>query len=387
MFTILTGGEVYDPTPRGPQDVLIALDRIVTVGAVDRRALEATGLPVDVVDAHGCVVTPGLIDPHEHLIGGSGEKGFASQTPEIAFHELVSGGITTVVGCLGVDTSTRTMPALLAKAKALTEEGLTARIYTGGYDVPPVTLTGSVRDDLLFVQEVIGAGEIAVSDRRSSQPTLAELARVVRAAFVGGLLSGKAGVTHFHIGEERSGLAPLQALLTDYDLDPALLYPTHVERSDALMDEAIALTRQGVTVDVDTVEQDLARWVRFYFDRDGDPARLTASSDAAINSPTTLLEQIRDCILERGVALERMLPLVTTNTARVLGFHDKGRLQPGADADLLTLRRGSLELVNVMARGRFLLRAGRSTQPAAFLAESNRRITLEGDKAPRRAQP
>jgi beta-aspartyl-dipeptidase (metallo-type) len=382
MFTVFTGGEVYDPAPCGRQDVLVALDRIVAVGAVDRRALEATGLTVEVVDAHGCVVTPGVIDPHEHLIGGSGEKGFASQTPAIEVHELVRGGITTVVGCLGVDTSTKTMPALIARAKALNEAGLTAHVYTGGYDVPPATLTGSVRDDLLFVQEVIGAGEIAVSDRRSTQPTVAELARVVRAAYVGGVLSGKAGVTHFHIGEERSGLAPLHALLSDYEIDPSLLYPTHVERTEALMSDAIALTRQDVTIDVDTVEQDLARWVRFYFERDGDPARLTASSDAAINSPATLLDQIRDCVLEHGVPLERMLPLVTTNTARVLRLEKKGRLQPGADADVLTFRARSLELVNVMARGRLLLKAGRLMQHEAFLADSNRRITLHGEKAP-----
>jgi beta-aspartyl-dipeptidase (metallo-type) len=383
MFTLITGGEIYDPSPRGRQDVLIAHDRIARIGTVDARAIEATGLGLQVIDGTGCLVTPGLIDSHEHLIGGSGEQGFATQTPEIAFHELVEGGITTVVGCLGVDTSTKGMPALVAKAKGLRSEGLSSWVYTGGYDVPPVTLTGSVRSDLLFVDEAIGAGEIAISDRRSTQPAAAELARVVRQAYVGGILSGKAGITHFHVGEERSGLAPLRALLEDFEIEPALLYPTHVERSEALMAEAIALTRAGVTVDVDTVERDLARWVKFYFEHDGDPCRLTASSDAAINSPGTLLEQIQLCVVEHRLPLERILPLVTTNTAAVLRLADKGRLQEGAHADLLTLRKGSLELVDVMARGRLLLRAGRLQRHEAFLSESNRSMTLHGEKIQR----
>jgi beta-aspartyl-dipeptidase (metallo-type) len=381
MFTLITGGEVYAPAPLGRQDVLIALDRIVRMGAVDPRALEATGLGLELIDAAGCLIIPGLVDPHEHLIGGSGEQGFATQTPEIAFHELVEGGITTVVGCLGVDTSTKGMPALVAKAKALRAEGLSSYVYTGGYDVPPVTLTGTVRTDLLFVEEVIGAGEIAVSDRRSTQPSPAELARVVRQAYVGGILSGKAGVTHFHVGEERSALAPLRALLSDYEIDPALLYPTHVERSEALMEEAIGLTKAGVTVDIDTVERDLPRWVQFYFDHGGHPDRLTASSDAAINSPGTLLEQVRSCVVEHRLPLERVLPLVTSNTAKVLHLPDRGRLEDGAQADLLVLRKGSLELVHVMARGRLLLRAGRLEHHEAFLADSNRRMILHGEKS------
>jgi beta-aspartyl-dipeptidase (metallo-type) len=73
-------------------------------------------------------VTPGFIDPHEHLLGGSGEEGFATQTPEISVSEIICAGITTVVGCLGVDTTMKTLPGLLAKAKALKEGGLNAFI-------------------------------------------------------------------------------------------------------------------------------------------------------------------------------------------------------------------------------------------------------------------
>jgi beta-aspartyl-dipeptidase (metallo-type) len=380
MLTLIENGEIYAPEPRGRGSVLILGDRIARVGEVDARAAEALGLELAVIDATGCLVTPGLIDPHEHLLGGSGERGFSTQTPEIFLSELVGAGITTVVGCLGVDTTTKTMPGLLARAKALKEEGLTAFVYTGGYNVPPTTLTGSVRDDILFVEEVIGAGEVAISDLRATEPDGRELARLVSDAYAGGLLGGKAGVTHFHVGEGRKRLAPLRALLDEYDVEPAWLYPTHVERSRALMEEAIELTRRGVVVDVDTVEEDLAKWLGFYLERGGDPARLTVSSDASVSSPRTLHQQLRDCVVNHRLPLELVLSLATANTSRVLKLKGKGRIDAGADADVLVLRGGSLEIKEVIAGGRRLMRDGEICQAEAFLKDSNRRVSLSGKK-------
>jgi beta-aspartyl-dipeptidase (metallo-type) len=380
MLTLIENGEIYAPEPRGRGSVLILGDRVARVGEVDARAVEALGLELSVIDATGCLVTPGLIDPHEHLLGGSGERGFSTQTPEIFLSELIGAGITTVVGCLGVDTTTKTMPGLLARAKALRDEGLTAFIYTGGYNVPPTTLTGSVRDDILFVEEVIGAGEVAISDLRATEPDERELARLVSDAYAGGLLGGKAGVTHFHVGDGRRRLAPLRALLDEYEVEPSRLYPTHVERSRALMEEAIELTGRGVVVDVDTVEEDLAKWLGFYLERGGDPARLTVSSDASVSSPRTLHEQLRDCVVKHRHPFELVLSLAPANTARVLKLKGKGRLDAGADADVLVLREGSLEIRDVIAGGRRLMRDGEVCKAEAFLEDSNRTVFLSGKK-------
>ncbi len=265
-------------------------------------------------------------------------------------------------------------------ARLRREEGLTAFIYTGGYNVPPTTLTGSVRSDILLVDEVIGAGEVAISDLRASEPEAQELARLVSDAYAGGLLSKKAGVTHFHVGEGKRRLAPLRTLLDEYEVKPEWLYPTHVERSPALMEEAIELTKRGVTIDVDTVEEDLAKWLGFYLERGGDATRLTASSDAAISSPRTLYAQVRDCIINRRFAFELALPLVTANTARVLKLDRKGRLAEGKDADALVLRKGSLEIREVIARGRRMMIDGQVVAREGFMADSNRIISLAGNK-------
>jgi beta-aspartyl-dipeptidase (metallo-type) len=116
-----------------------------------------------------------------------------------------------------------------------------------------------------------------------------------------------------------------------------------------------------------------------FLDGGGEPARLSASSDAAITSPGTLLDQIRSCVLERDFAMELVLPLVTSTPARVLRLEGKGVLRPGSDGDLLVFRKNSLELTTVISRGEVLMRDGRLQRREAFLDGSNRRIALNGE--------
>ena len=381
MILILAGGEVFTPAPAGAATVLALNGAIARVGSVDTTAVETLGVPIEVLEAHDCVVVPGLIDPHVHLIGGSGEEGYDTASPEIFLEELVTAGVTTVVGCLGVDTTMKAMDALVGKAKALCHGGLSAYLYSGGYDVPPVTAAGSVRRDMILIDQVIGAGEIAIADRRSAQPTVPELARVVADAYVGGLVSGKAGVTHFHVGDGREGLLALRRLLDEHEIDPACLYPSHVERTPELIREAAEITGRGVTVDVDTVANDLPQALDAFLDHGGSLAHLTVSSDASVTPPVQRLNQLRACVLDYGRELAQLLPLVTTNAARVLKLQRKGRIEPGMDADLLVLGRETLELVHVVAKGQVLMRDGIVTQQDRFLQKSGRRIRLDGQQA------
>jgi beta-aspartyl-dipeptidase (metallo-type) len=378
MFVIVQNGEVYTPEPAAKVSVLIAGDKIARLGSMNGAAIEGLGLGLETLDASDAFVFPGLIDPHEHLIGGSGESGFATLTPEIQLQELVRGGITTVVGCLGVDTTTRTMPALLAKAKGLTAEGVSAYVYTGGYNVPPMTLTGSVRSDMLLVQEVIGAGETAIADLRSTQPHVGEIARLVADAYVGGILSGKAGVTHFHVGPRQRRLAVIRELLDSYDVQPDSIYLTHVERSPELMDEAVALAQRGVMVDIDTFDEDLPHWLAYFTKAGGDLSKLTVSSDAAINSPETLATQIFQFMSKNVASVEQCLRLVTANTARVLKLDHKGALSVGSDADLIVVERSNWRLRHVVARGKVMMRDGRVVVEESSMAQSNRRFELHG---------
>jgi beta-aspartyl-dipeptidase (metallo-type) len=382
VITLIENGEVYTPAPMGKQQVLLTDGKIGKVGSVDRRAVESLGVEYEIVDASGCLVVPGFIDPHAHLLGGSGEDGFATQTPEFFIGELVPFGITSVVGALGVDTTMKTMAGLLAKAKALNEQGLNAYIWTGGYNIPPNSVMNSVRDDIMFLEEVIGTGEVAISDRRGMNTTAVELARVVSDTYIGGMLARKSGVTHFHVGEMDRRLEPLRLLLDDHDIDPKCIYPTHVQRNEKLMAEAVELTKRGCNVDVDTIAEDLAKWLRFYLDQGGDPACLTASSDASISSPRVLSEQIRSCVTQHNFPLELVLPLVTRNTARILKLEKKGTLEKGKWGDILLLEKDTLEIVHVLSKGIFMVRDGSMVVEEAFLEDSMRAIHLVGGKSP-----
>ena len=106
--------------------------------------------------------------------------------------------------------------------------------------------------------------------------------------------AGEQGRSHaLPQGDESGRLEPLRRLLEEFEIQPEWVYPTHVERNEPLMAEAIELSKRGVTVDIDVVEEDLPKWLRYYVDSAGDPARLTVSSDASITSPATLFRQLR----------------------------------------------------------------------------------------------
>jgi beta-aspartyl-dipeptidase (metallo-type) len=382
MLTLIEGGDVYAPEHLGRQSILLVDGKIGRIGDVNRSAVEALGLDVQHIDANGCIVCPGFIDPHQHLLGGSGEEGFATQSPEIHLSEIIRAGVTTVVGTLGVDTTMKTMAGLLAKAKGLHEEGLSAYLWSGGYNVPAVSIMSSVREDIMFIDEVIGAGEIAISDERATEPSIRELAKLVVDTRMGGMLSKKAGLTHFHVGPGKRRLRCLEELLDSdlYEIDPAWIYPTHVERTEELMLDAIALTKRGCHVDIDVQEEDLAKWLTFYVNNDGDLGKLTVSSDASKKGPGTLFEQIRNCARGHRLPLPDLLSLVTRNTAEVLKLEKKGRLETGAHGDILVLEKDGFELVHLLAQGKRMIDDGALVVHEQFLKGSNREIELVGER-------
>ena len=382
MFLLIENGELYDPEPKGVRSVLVANDRIEKIGDVDRRALDRLGVEYEVIDAEGCVVTPGLIDVHEHLLGGSGEGQLSLQTPMLFPREIIKGGVTTVVGVLGVDTTMKTISGLLARVKALKEEGLSAWMWSGGYNVPPTTVMASIREDIMFIDEVIGAGEIAISDERGLNQSGQELAKLVRDVHVGGLLSGKAGLTHFHVGEEDTRLEPLREIITDYQVRAEWLYPTHVQRNEKLLDEAIELAHAGAHVDFDVVSRDLAKWFRYYLDSGGPLEKLTVSSDSDSSTPELFYGQLCGLVVEHGHTLDLVLPLVTSNPAKALELGKKGRVAEGCDADLLVLEAGILAIRDVVARGKPVMRDGEVVHREKFLEKSSRNVHLVGAKWP-----
>jgi len=385
MLVLLTNCTVYAPHPLGLQHLLVAGERVVWMGP-DLLSLPR-GLDAEVVDLEGAVVVPGLVDGHAHLSGGGGEAGPQSKVPAPFLSRYTRAGVTTVVGVLGTDDCTRTTGELVTAANGLVAEGLSAWCHTGGYHVPPVTLTGSVRGDIAYVDRIIGIGEVAIADHRSSQPTVAELLRLASEAHVGGLMSGKAGVLHLHVGDGLRGLAQIREMLAESELPPRVFNPTHVNRRKALFDEAMALARAGCVVDITAfdVGPDEDAWsaadaLERYWANGAPLAKVTVSSDGGGCLPTfdatgrvvamevgdagTLWRTVQT-LRERGHALEQVLPPFTSNVADLLRLPRKGRLTVGYDADLLVLdAQGAIR--DVMCRGVWHQREGRTIRRGMF---------------------
>jgi beta-aspartyl-dipeptidase (metallo-type) len=370
VLTLLRDAEVFAPEALGRQDILIAGEHIVAM------ATRLAGLPEGIareIDLRGHVVIPGLIDAHVHVTGGGGEAGPASRVAPLQRVALVSAGVTSCVGVLGTDGTTRTVASLVARTLGLRQEGLSAWCYTGSYELPLQTLTGSVRSDIVFVDPIVGVGELALSDHRSSQPTLDELLRVAADAHVAGMMSGKAGLVHLHLGDGVRGLDLVRRALDVSELPARVFHPTHVNRQRRLFDEALELSTRGVTIDVTafpkSVEPDpglsASDAIAHFLDAGCAKDRITCSSDGGgclpvfdgdgrivsmdVGRPTTLLDTVGE-LLSGGRALSDVLPAFTSNVAALFRLARKGRLKVGADADLVVLG-AAARVERVMARG------------------------------------
>ena len=382
---VLRNAELFDPEPRGRRDLLIAGERIAAISERGRGlAPLPASLPQLELELGGASLVPGLIDAHVHVSGGGGEAGFASRVPPLGSSELSRAGVTSVVGLLGTDGTTRTMRELLARTYALREEGLSAWCWTGNYELPVKTLTGSIRDDIVFVEPILGVGELAIADHRSSQPTARQLMQVAADVHVAGMIANKAGVLHLHMGDGAGGLDLIRAAIEHSPLPPAMFHPTHINRNGELFAEAQELVRstgdRGACVDLTAFPADelgeglsaaaaIAAWRSAGLPLE----RLTCSSDGGgcmphfgpdghidhfgVGQSSTLLETIRAGIHEHGVPLAELLLPVTRNVARLLRLRGKGELTPGADADLLVLDE-ALEIRELFARGRRLIGGG-----------------------------
>ncbi|ATD53986.1 beta-aspartyl-peptidase [Clostridium chauvoei] len=389
MITIIKGVKVYSPEYKGIKDVVICGDKIE--GVFDNIQIPENFITINIIDGKNKILFPGFIDCHVHILGGGGEGGFKTRTPEIPLTELTKAGITTVVGCIGTDGVCRNMRSLIAKAKALEEEGITTFCYTGSYEIPVKTITESIKGDLMMVDKVIGVGEVALSDNRSSQATFNEFVNTVAQARVGGLLSGKAGIVNVHLGDGARKLDYLFSLIEETEIPPTQLLPTHINRSKKLFKVGEEYVKKGGFIDLTTSsdprflepeELRASEGLKELVDKGIDIEHITFSSDGNGSMPvfdehghlaglgickvSTLYGEVKESIKIYNLKIEDAIKVITSNVAKVLKLHNKGTIEEGKDADLVLVEEDTLNIDKVIAKGRVMVDNGEAIVKGTF---------------------
>ncbi|MBI4277412.1 MAG: beta-aspartyl-peptidase [Armatimonadetes bacterium] len=387
-MTLLRGGRVFAPEDLGEQDVLVGGGRVLHIG----RGLEipAAWEDVQVVDARGKYVIPGLIDPHVHIAGGGGEGGPATRNFDIQLTDITRYGVTTVAGVLGVDATSKDLATVLGRAQGLDIEGITTYAWAGSYTLPPATITGSVTRDVACVEKILGV-KVAISDHRGSQVTVQEIARLAAQARMGGLIGRKPGLLHLHVGHSPRGIEPLVQAVESTEIPITQFYPTHMNRRRTHVDQAKDWLRRGGIVDVtagiapawgfpEATKPSAA--IREFLESGASPLRITMSSDAngnmirygesgrvegvVVQSARHLHHELRDLVMVEKIPVPVALAIATTSPARLMKIdRRKGYLGPGADGDVVVTE-PDLAIVHVYARGACLVRGGQPVVVGTF---------------------
>ncbi|WP_427982268.1 beta-aspartyl-peptidase [Agarivorans sp.] len=380
MLTLLKNAQVYAPESLGYNDLLLANDKIVEIAPSIH--LDTNQDIVKVRDLAGAIVAPGFVDALVHYTGGGGEGGFAHRTAELNYQDAIASGVTTMVGALGTDSITRTPVQVLGKARELSALGLSCYCYTGSYHLPVKTITGSVEQDIVLIPEMIGVGEIAISDHRASQASLQAFIELVAEARVAGLLAGKKGISFFHVGDGKRKLEMLRDIVKHSDIHISQLYATHCNRNQALFEDALDFLQQGGAIDFTTStipqfieegELSCGQALKTILDKGLDWQRVSFSSDANASLPlfnragelcgmqagqlSSLYQAVLEAVKHYQVPLAVALSVISKNPAQILGLKNKGQLAAGFDADLVCLHADTLQIKQVIAKGKTIWRA------------------------------
>lgn len=371
---LFKNAQVYSPQYIGIKDVLTGGKSILVIAD---HIVPPGGAEVQTVDCTGLWLVPGLIDSHVHITGGGGEGGPASRMPELLPEMMVEAGVTTVIGCLGTDGITRTVDSVLMKVKMLRAQGFSAWMYTGAYQVPPPSITGDIMKDIALIEEVIGVGEVAISDHRSSVPTCAELTRIAAHARVAGMIGGKAGIVNMHMGDARDPFKPIHEVVANSELSYRQFIPTHCNRNDYIFKDAIEYGKKGY-VDITTSgwpyykyeEIKPSKALKLLLEHGVPLAHITFTSDACgslpgfdpvtgklvkieMGLPSANLREVKDAVLEDEIPLEQALQVVTSNPADILKLPGKGYIREGYDADILVLD-PAFNIIHLLAMGKIM---------------------------------
>ena len=339
---LIKGGTVIDPGRQlhAPMDVAVLNGKIQEMSAeiAESRALR-------VISAKGKIVTPGLIDIHQHCYDGVADCVNAD-------HFCLAKGVTTVV-----DGGSAGYPAIanfrkyvintsVTRIKALVNISPFGAVGPGGNvdvlkAVDPDLAAKAAEDN----KPVVVGIKVRLGAEIQGADDIEFLKRGVQAAQATGL------PLMAHIDGPYSPLTELLPMLRKGDVYTHFLHAHQHGSLDAngkLLPVVLEARQRGVLFDVaqgrshlswDVAEKCLAQG----FSPDTlstDLTRVTAS-DRVFDLPTMVSK-----FMVLGVNMDKAIQMVTTNAARIFDFGAQlGTLKPGGEADIsiFEVREGNFE--------------------------------------------
>jgi allantoinase len=380
--TVVRGGIVVTPEGMSPADVAIEDGRILEVGP---------GLPgaAEEIDARGLHVFPGVIDVHVHFNepghtewegAGTGSRALAAGGGTI-FFDMPLNSIPCTINAGEFDRKRAALeessitdfalwgglvPGNIGEMEELAARGAVgfkAFLCHSGLDefprVDDLTLLEGLREaarlglpvaihaenhELIAAlsQRMAGQGRRSIRDFLESRPVIAELEAIQRAALLAGEAGASLHVIHISSGRGVAIAAESRARGVDISIEtcPHYLFFTDedVERLGAIAkcappvrnaEEQQRLWNELLRGTVDVVASDHSPSSP---DRKAGDFWSAWGGIAGVQS--TLAVLFDRGYHQRGLPLERIASLVADRPARRFGLADRGRIEPGAWADL-----------------------------------------------------
>ena len=382
---LITNGLIMGDKSKRPQDILIREETIVAVS--DRLEVDDT---VNVINADGKWIFPGVIDPHTHM-GIPIKSGYSADSFKSGSHSALHGGVTSILdftvlaagesleqslqnrltlartsSCdVGLHVNiTRYEPEILAEIPGLISRGfISFKVFTTyaeagmmlSYDqIESVAKILGTHDGILMIHSednaVISAASEPFSNRKATHPRFHGISRPAEAELVAiqrlGEISQRTNCSMYivHLNTKDGLLKAAEYPLLKVETCPhyLLLNQDVYERQDGAMFVASPPLRtpadsealwQGIQDGlVHTIGSDHCPFCQA--DKPGDiPFQDIPNGMGGVETlfPTLLAQ-----FIERGLDPGLLTQLTSANVAEIFALdHLKGQIKPGLHADLL----------------------------------------------------
>ena len=390
---VLRAGHVFDgERPIGPAAVLIDDGRVLDVDTSGTKAPDGTAAPegTEVIDfgADACLL-PGLIDAHVHLaFDGSADVVGSLQAcdddalldqMEAAAIRMLRAGITTVrdlgdrnylslkLAERSRATDATSIPDIVAAGPPITSSGGHCH-FLGGEADGAAALRAAVQEraekGCEVVKVMVSGGNLTPGSRpHESQYDLGALRIVVDAAHEAGLRAA----AHVHGAQAvtdavEAGFDTLEHV-TFFTADGVRPPPGMLDRiaaSDMVVSVTVGL-KPGAPAPPPAMRQRLSAIVDNHTRMFHSGATMVPGTDAGVNpaKPHDVMPfALQALVGQVGMTPQQALRAATSVAAKAVGRGSKGRIAPGADADVLVVRGNALADITAVANVSAVFKGG-----------------------------